>query len=127
MYLSLLELINRATERPLFIIEQVFVPGWVVMSVKGHPDTVRLEGLEWEAILEQVWTGKAEHPAGIPVTGQHSHAAITVALFIITSRSCGGKRRFCGFPSPEADGIQQSSGEAEQDQAQNIRFHCISD
>lgn len=67
--------------------------------------------------------GKAEHPAGIPMPGHHSQAAETVALFFTTSRLRGSKRRLCGFPSPEADGIQQPSGEAEQDQAQNIRIH----
>lgn len=127
VYFPLLELIERMAERPLFVVEQVFVPGWVVMSVKGHPDAVRLEGLERVVNLEQVGTGKAEHPAGIPMAGQHSYAAETVALFFTTSRLRGSKRRLCGFPSPEADGIQQPSGEAEQDQAQNIRFHCISD
>lgn len=127
MYLSLLELINRAAERPLFIVEQIFVPGWVVMSVKGYPNAVGLKGLEWVMNLEQVGTGKAEHPAGIPMSGQHSHAAVTVALLLTASRLRGCECRLCGFPSPEADDIQQSSGKAEQDQAQELRFHRTSD
>lgn len=127
MYLSLLELINRAAERPLFIVEQIFVPGWVVMSVKGYPNAVGLKGLEWVMNLEQVGTGKAEHPAGIPMTGHHSHATVTVALLLTASRLRGSECRLCGFPSPEADDIQQSSGKAEQDQAQELRFHRTSD
>lgn len=97
------------------------------MSVKGHPDAVRLKGFEWVMNLEQVGTGKAEHPAGIPMPGQHSHAAVTVALLLTASRLRGSERRLCGFPSPEADDIQQSSGKAEQDQAQELRFHRTSD
>lgn len=61
------------------------------------------------------------------MAGQHRDAAIMVALFFTVSRLRGSKRRLCGFPSPEADDIQQPTGEAEQDQAQNIRVHCISD
>ncbi len=123
VYLSLLELVERTAERPLLVAELVFISGRVVMSVKGHPDAVRLEGLERVVHLEQVGTGKTEHPAGIPMAGQHSHAVETVAQLFIGGRPCGSKRHLCGFPSPETNGIQQPSGEAEQDQAQNIRIH----
>lgn len=123
VYLALLELIDRTAESPLLLAEQIFVPGWVVMPVKSHPDAARPERLEWRMILEQVRMGKAEHPAGIPITGHHRHAAETVTQLIAVGRPRGSKRRFPGFPSPETDNMEQPSDEAEQNQEQEPCVH----
>lgn len=73
------------------------------MSVKGHPDTARLERLERRMALEQVGTGEAEHAAGVPVPGPHRHPAITVALLIALGCPRGGVCRFTDFPTPVSD------------------------
>lgn len=79
------------------------------MSVKGHPDTVRLERLEWFPVLEKVGTGETEHPAGVPMTGHHSQTAENVAVFLVGGQECCGKSRSTGFPSPKTDDGKQQA------------------
>lgn len=73
------------------------------MPVKAHPDTSRLERLEWRMFLEQVGTGEAEHAAGVPMPGHHRHSAVAVALLVALGCPRSGVCRFTGFPTPVSD------------------------
>ena len=124
--LSLLEGIEGAAEHALFLAEQSFVPRRIIMAVERHADAPETERLERMPVLVKVGMGEAEHPAGVPVPGQHSQTAVTVTLLGFVGEQGGGKSGFPGFLPPVTGQPGQAYCYADQYQKHQSRFHCSS-
>lgn len=107
MVLTLLEGIEGAAELPLRIVKQLFVSRWIIVPVEYDTCSVEAERLERLPVLEKSGMGEAEHPAGILVSGHHSHSAVTVTPLGTVRKHGGGKCGIPDFPPPVPDDVQK--------------------